>query len=164
MMLALAVVVAAAAAALPAAQSRPAQQAPAFVQWSVDGQLVGQREAAPDAARDFHAHWTTGGAVLVWTKNGSVNSDAISSPSGANDFRVVWNRRATKFRAAFWTRDGSDLQPIPIAPGSNDLFARLNGGGVFDSAFWSRRGKVLRPIVPAPGANDVRLELKSSLR
>jgi hypothetical protein len=101
--------------------------------------------------------------VLVWTRNGTVNSDAISSPAGANDFRVVWGRRARTFRAAFWTHDGQDLQAIPIATGSNDVFVRLSSG-IFDHAFWSGRGGgVLQPIVPPPGANDVRVELKSAL-
>jgi len=148
---------------LQARSTSPQQVAPAFVQWTVDGRLVGEREAAPAGARDFHAGWTTGSAVLVWTKNGTVNSDAITSPAGANDFRVVWGRRALRFRAAFWTQNGQDLQPIPIAAGSNDVFVRLSTG-VFDRAFWSGRGgSVLQPIVPPPGANDVHLALHSAL-
>ena len=151
-------------AALQAAPFSATATAPAFVQWSVDGRLVGEREPAPSRARDFHTSWTTGTAVLVWTKNGTVNSEAIESPSGANDFRVVWGRRARRFTAAFWTKDGVDMAAIPIAAGSNDLYMRLTGGGVFDAAYWSNaRGAVLQPIAPAPGANDVRLELKSAL-
>ncbi len=157
-------VAAGSATALQAAQSTPSAVPPAFVQWSVDGRLVGEREAAPTGARDFHASWTTGGAVLVWTKNGNTNSDAIEAPNGANDFRVVWGRRAGSFKAAFWSQNGTDLAPIPIAPGSNDVYVRLTGGGVFDSAFWSRGGEVLRPIVPATGANDVHVKLKTALR
>ena len=153
-----------AATVIQAAQSAPSAVAPAFVRWSVDGRLVGEREAAPSAARDFHAGWATGGAVLVWTKNGNTNSDAIDAPSDANDFRVVWGRRARSFKAAFWSHNGTDTAPIPIAPGSNGVYVRLTGGGVFDSAYWSRGGEVLRPIVPAPGANDVHVELKSALR
>jgi hypothetical protein len=163
----LAVLAAAAVSAgtLMARSQAPQQEPPAFVQWSVNGDLVGTREPAPARARDFHASWTTGGAVLVWTKNGTVNSGAIESPSGANDIRVKWGRLALRFKAAFWTKDGTDLQAIPIAAGSNDLYLRLNGGGVFDSARWTgRTGNTLQPIVPAPGANDVRLELKSALR
>ena len=151
--------------ALQAAQSRSSQvEAPAFVQWSVNGQLVGEREPAPLRARDFHASWTTGGAVFVWTKNGQLNSDAIESPSGANGFRVAWGKLATKFTSAAWQRNGTDVAVIPLAKGSNGVYVRLNGGGVFDSAFWSRRQQVLQPVTPAPGANDVRVELKSSVR
>lgn len=156
-------VAAVSAIGLEAQPTRSEAVPPAFVQWSVDGRLVGEKESAPLRARDFHAGWTTGGALLVWTKNGTVNSGAIESPSGANDFRVVWGRRARKFNAAFWTQNGEDLQPIPIAPGSNGVILRLTSG-VFDRAFWSdRNGNPLQPIVPAPGANDVHLELKSSL-
>ena len=166
--LALGVLLAAAVAAttLQAAQSaRPtAAPAPAFVQWSVDGTLVGEREAAPSRARDFHAGWTTGGAVLVWTKNGNTNSDAIDAPSGANDVRVVWGRGGKLVTAAFWSQDGTDMAPIQVAPGSNGAYARLTGGGVFDSAYWSRGHRVLQPIVPAQGANDVHLVLRSALR
>lgn len=150
------------ATAIQAAPATRAQTAPAFVQWSVNGSLVGDRQAAPDNARDFHAAWTTGGAVLVWTKNGATNSGAISSPSGVNDIRVVWGRTAAKFTAAFWTHNGVDVQSIPIASGSNGLYLRL-GSDVFSSAFWSRRGGgMLQPITPAPGANDVHLELGSA--
>jgi len=126
--------------------------------------LVGQKEAAPPRARDFHAGWTTGGAVLVWTKNGNTNSDAIDAPNGANDVRVVWGRQANTITAAFWSQDGTDMAPIRVAAGSNGAAVGLTGGGVFDRAHWSRGDRVLRPIVPAPGANDVHLELKSALR
>jgi hypothetical protein len=159
----LAVVVAVCATALQAGSTaRQKAGSPAFVQWSVDGDLKGDPEGAPAGARDFHAGWTTGRAVLVWTKNGHVNSGANVSPPDANDFRVVWARAAKVFTKAFWTKDGADVARIPIAAGSNDLYAALENS-VFDRAFWSdRNGGVLRPIQPFPGANDVRLELKTA--
>ena len=89
-----------------------------------------------------------------------MNSGAIASPSGANGFRVVWGKLATKFRNAEWQRNGTDVALIPLAKGSNGVYVRLNGGGVFDNAFWSRGKHVLQPVTPAPGANDVRVELK----
>jgi hypothetical protein len=95
----------------------------------------------------------------VWTKDNSVNSGAITSPSGANDVHVVYVGFAwAPFTAAFWSQNGTDVAPIPIAQGSNGFYIKLTGGGVFESALWSG-GRVTRPIVPAPGANDAHLQV-----
>jgi hypothetical protein len=105
-----------------------------------NGVPIPPRIPAPRGANDLHISWAAG--VVWWTlfglpllpfipippnandfwfrlRPGGAVPQPLNPPPGANDVEFYWD--GDRLTAAWWTRDGVPLEPIPLSTDAGEL-------------------------------------------
>ena len=99
---------------------------PCFIQFTLNGGLLGNPEPCPTAANDIEVFWkVTGAGPVITSCTWTIDEQPISAPctlpasAAANDFHFFATGGITQ---VFWTHNGKPISPVILPPpGANDV-------------------------------------------